>query len=249
MATDPQVDQSNEPVRANAAPAGPPSSTVPPTRHRSTANGHYPYRYPTDHSVAQIRAAHGDLPPDQVTSDRVRIAGRLTLIRRQGGLTFAVLRDRTGDLQLFVDTAVVGADVHADFDAVDRGDWIGVEGVVMTTRRGELSVRVGSFALLAKAELPPPDKWRGLTDTETRYRQRYVDLEANARTREIFRIRHAAIRAVRHHLEDQGFTEEQMSVVYDGNPKSILGDRIAWARSYNKLGGALSRVRSGPCTC
>jgi lysyl-tRNA synthetase len=213
VATDPQVDQSSEPVRADTAPSGPASSTVPPARHGSKANGHYPYRYPTDHSVAQIRAAHGDLPPDQVTSDLVRIAGRLTLIRRQGGLTFAVLRDRTGDLQLFVDTAVVGADVHSDFDAVDRGDWIGVEGVVMTTRRGELSVRVGSFALLANAELPPPDKWRGLTDTETRYRQRYVDLEANARTREIFRIRHAAIRAVRHHLEDQGFTEVEGPVL------------------------------------
>jgi lysyl-tRNA synthetase class II len=178
-----------------------------------SAGPRYPYRYPTDHAVARIRADHAGLPADCVTGDRVRIAGRLVLIRRQGGLTFAMLRDRTGDLQLFVDTSVVGAAVHADFDALDRGDWVGVEGEVMTTRRGELSVRVGSFALLAKAEIPPPDKWRGLTDTETRYRQRYVDLEANARTREIFRIRHAAIRAVRHHLEERGFTEVEGPVL------------------------------------
>jgi lysyl-tRNA synthetase class II len=100
----------------------------------------YPYRYPTNRSVEQIRAAHSDLGPDQLTTDRVRIAGRLTLVRRQGGLTFAVLRDRTGELQLFADTAVLGAELHREFDECDRGDWVGVEGLVMTTRRGKLSV-------------------------------------------------------------------------------------------------------------
>ncbi|MGE3659836.1 MAG: lysine--tRNA ligase [Pseudonocardia sp.] len=175
--------------------------------------GHYPYRYPTDRSVARIREDHDGLAADTVTEDRVRIAGRLTLVRRHGGLTFAQLRDRTGDIQLFVDTEVVGEEVHRDFDACERGDWVGVEGVVMTTRRGELSVRVGSFAVLAKALLPQPDKHLGLTDVETRYRQRYVDLEANERTREIFRIRHAAVRAVRHHLEEQGFTEVEGPVL------------------------------------
>jgi lysyl-tRNA synthetase len=206
VAPDPQVAHPDAAVgpKRSPAPAGVAGAAVAP---------HYPYRYPTDHSVAQIRAAHSDLPPDEVTSDRVRVAGRLALVRRQGGLTFAVLRDRTGDLQLFVDTTVVGPAVHTDFDALDRGDWLGVEGVVMTTRRGELSVRVAGFALLAKAQLPPPDKWRGLTDTETRYRERYVDLEANARTREIFRIRYAAIRAVRHHLEGEGFTEVEGPVL------------------------------------
>ncbi len=173
----------------------------------------YPYRYPTDHSVEQIRTAHADLERDRVTSDRVRVAGRLVLVRRQGGLTFAVLRDRSGDIQLFVDSGVLGPDAHREFDDCDRGDWVGVEGVVMTTRRGELSVRVESFALLAKAQLPQPDKHRGLTDVETRYRQRYVDLEANARTREIFRIRHTAVRAVRRYLEDQGFTEVEGPVL------------------------------------
>ena len=173
----------------------------------------YPYRYPTDATAAGIRAAHAGLAPDQVTEHEVHIAGRLELIRRQGGLTFATLRDRTGAIQLFVDTAVVGAAVHRDFDELDRGDWVGVAGTVMTTRRGELSVRVGEFALLAKALLPPPDKHRGLTDVETRYRQRYVDLEANERTREIFRIRHAAIHAIRDHLNGLGFTEVEGPVL------------------------------------
>lgn len=109
------------------------------------------YRYPTDRCVAQIRAAHRALESDRITADRVRIAGRLTRVRRQGRLTFAVMRDRTDDIQLFVDTAVLGAARHREFAACVCGDPIGVEGVVMTTRRGELSVRVHSFALLARA--------------------------------------------------------------------------------------------------
>ena len=173
----------------------------------------YPYRWPTDATCAGIHDAHPDLAPDVVTDERVSLAGRLALVRRQGGLTFAQLRDRTGAIQLFVDTAVLGAERHHAFDDLDRGDWVGVEGVVMTTRRGELSVRVERFALLGKALREPPDKHRGLTDVETRYRQRYVDLEVNERTREIFRIRHTAVRAIRGHLEDRGFTEVEGPVL------------------------------------
>ena len=172
-----------------------------------------PYRYPTDQTAAQVRATHADLAPDVRTTDRVRVAGRLDLIRRQGGLTFGVLRDRTGAVQLFVDTAVLGEAAHHEFDDLDRGDWVGGEGRAMTTRRGELSIAVESFALLGKALLEAPDKHRGLTDVETRYRQRYVDLAANARTRDIFRIRHTAIRSIRRYLEDQGFTEVEGPVL------------------------------------
>ena len=173
----------------------------------------YPYRYPTDATAESISAAHADLAPDQRTTERVRIAGRLELIRRQGHLTFATLRDRTGAIQLFVDSSVLGADRHAEFDDVDRGDWLGAEGTVLTTRRGELSVGVEDFAVLGKALLEPPDKHKGLTDVETRYRQRYADLEVNERTRAVFRIRHTAVRAIRRHLEDRGFTEVEGPVL------------------------------------
>jgi lysyl-tRNA synthetase class 2 len=173
----------------------------------------YPYRFPTDASAAAVRARHAALAPDERTTDRVRLAGRVELVRRQGHLTFATLRDRTGAVQLFVDTSVLGAARHAEFDDVDRGDWLGVEGTVMRTRRGELSVCVGDFAVLGKALVEPPDKHRGLTDVETRYRQRYADLEANERTREVFRIRHTAVRAIRRHLEDRGFTEVEGPVL------------------------------------
>ncbi len=147
------------------------------------------------------------------TTERVRVAGRLELIRRQGGLSFGRLRDRTGALQLFVDAHECGDEEHRRFDDLDRGDWVGVEGTVMTTKRGELSIAVEHAVLLGKALAEPPDKHRGLADVETRYRQRYLDLEVNERTREIFRIRHAAIRAIRHHLEDRGFTEVEGPVL------------------------------------
>ncbi len=182
----------------------------------------YPYRWPVDSTAAGIRATHDGLPPDTVTEAQVSLAGRLALVRRQGGLTFAQLRDRTGAIQLFVDTAVLGLDRHRAFDDLDRGDWVGVEGTVMTTRRGELSVRVERFALLGKALREPPDKHRGLADVETRYRRRYVDLEVNERTREIFRIRHTAVRAIRRHLEDRGFTEVEGPVL-----QSIQGGATA----------------------
>ncbi len=177
------------------------------------ARGALPYRWPTDATADAVRARHAGLVPDQRTDDRVRLAGRLELVRRQGFLTFATLRDRTGAVQLFVDTSVVGADRHAEFDDADRGDWLGVEGTVMTTRRGELSVCVEDFAVLGKALLPPPDPHAGLPDVETRYRQRYADLEVNERTREVFRIRHTAVRAIRRSLEDRGFTEVEGPVL------------------------------------
>ncbi len=172
-----------------------------------------PYRYPTDATAAELHTRHAGLTPDSRTTERVHVAGRLELVRRQGHLTFATLRDRTGTIQLFVDSSMLGAARHAEFDDVDRGDWLGAEGTVITTRRGELSVYVEDFAVLGKALLPPPDAHRGLPDVETRYRQRYADLEANERTREVFRVRHTAVRAIRRHLEDGGFTEVEGPVL------------------------------------
>ena len=177
---------------------------------RRAAGETEPYRWPVgggqNAALGDIRTAHADLAPDTVTDEEVTVAGRLTGLRRQGGLSFGTLRDRTGAIQLFVDTAVVGHDAHDAFDDLDRGDWVGVRGRVMTTRRGELSLRVDECALLAKALRPPAGGHHGLADVETRYRQRYADLQVNERTREIFRVRHAAVHAIRTHLADQGFT-------------------------------------------
>ena len=111
---------------------------------------------PIDATTAGLRATHADLQPDQVTDHHVHVAGHLELIRRQGRLTFATLRDSTGSIQLFVDTGLLGADRHHAFDDLERGDRVCCAGTVMTTRRGELSVRVEEFALLpAEVETHP----------------------------------------------------------------------------------------------
>ena len=115
------------------------------------------------------------------------VAGRMMLRRQQGKLIFATMRDRSDEVQLFVSKAVVGDDGFAAFGELDLGDWVGVEGTVMTTRKGELSVKVDRVELLAKAVRPMPDKWHGLTDTDTRFRQRYADLIVNEEARRTFR--------------------------------------------------------------
>jgi lysyl-tRNA synthetase class 2 len=102
---------------------------------------------------------------------------------------------------------VVGEDGHRAFDDLDRGDWIGAEGAVMTTRKGELSIKVDRFELLAKALRPLPEKWHGLADVDTRFRQRYVDLIVNDDARRTFEIRHAVVSSLRRTLTDRGFVE------------------------------------------
>ncbi len=174
----------------------------------------YPVRFDRDHTVATLRAEFGDLGPGEETDAHVTVAGRLLLIRRQGKLIFATMRDGTGAIQLFVSRAVIGDDAFDAFDELDLGDWIGVEGVLMTTRKGELSVKLASFQLLAKAIRPLPDKWHGLADVDTRFRQRYVDLIANDDARRVFEIRFATIAAVRRFLSERGFIEVETPVLH-----------------------------------
>jgi lysyl-tRNA synthetase class 2 len=165
------------------------------------------YRFDADHSAAELAGSWGELATGQRTHERVSVAGRLNLIRRHGGLAFGVVRDRTGTIQIFVDRAAVGEQTYGRFRALDRGDWIGVTGTVMRTDKGELSVALEGFETLGKSLRPPPDKDKGLVDVEVRYRQRYVDLMTNERTRRIFEIRRRVIRAIRGHLDDRGFWE------------------------------------------
>ncbi len=173
----------------------------------------YPVRFDRTTTAGAIHAAHADLEAGTETDEKVSIAGRLMLMRKQGKLSFATLQDRDGPIQLFVSTDVIGEAGHHAFDQLDRGDWIGVEGTVMTTRRGELSVKVATFQLLSKSIRPLPDKWHGLTDTDTRYRQRYVDLVMNENARRIARVRIQTLSRVRRYLEAQGFDEVEGPVL------------------------------------
>jgi lysyl-tRNA synthetase, class II len=138
----------------------------------------------------------------------------MMLRRDSGKLVFASLRDRSGEIQLFISRAVVGDEAFADVKGLDLGDWLGVHGTVMTTRKGELSVKVDRIELLAKAVRPMPDKWHGLSDTDTRFRQRYADLIVNADARRAFEIRHATIASFRRTLTEKGFIEVETPVLH-----------------------------------
>ena len=181
---------------------------------RQAGTDPYPYRFDRTHTLGELRARYSDLEPGAETEDRVRVAGRLMLLRRQGKLTFATMRDRSGELQLFASRGVMGETAHEAFDRLDLGDWVGAEGTVMVTRKGELSVKVDGFELLAKAVRPLPDKWKGLSDTDTRYRQRYTDLIVNDEARQVFEVRHALVTSFRSTLAAHGFVEVETPILH-----------------------------------
>jgi len=183
---------------------------------RGRGDDPYPVRFDRTHTLREVREHWDDrIDAGSSTDDFVRVAGRVLLKRSQGRLSFAKVRDGSGELQLFVSQGELGPDAFGRFgDEVDRGDWVGVEGKVMKTKLGELSVNVSSFQLLAKALRPLPEKWHGLADTDTRYRQRYVDLMANDEARRVFDIRFAAVNAMRRFLADRGFIEVETPVLH-----------------------------------
>ena len=173
----------------------------------------YPYRFDRSSDIAPVRERHGALAAGEETEDVVRLAGRLMLKREQGRLTFGQLRDRSGEIQLFVSAGVLGKESFAAFNDLDRGDWVGVEGTVMSTKKGELSVKVTAWTLLSKALRPLPDKWKGLADVDARYRQRYVDLTVNPDARRVFEVRFAAVDSIRRNLRDRGYLEVETPIL------------------------------------
>ena len=183
---------------------------------RARGEDPYPVRFDRTHTLGEVREHWDDkIDPGTTSEDRVRVGGRVLLKRTQGRLIFAKVRDGTGELQLFVSQGELGADAFARFgDEIERGDWVGVEGKVMKTKLGELSVSVSSFQMLSQALRPLPEKWHGLSDTDTRYRQRYVDLIANDDARRVFDVRFAAIGAMRRFLAERRFVEVETPVLH-----------------------------------
>ncbi len=169
----------------------------------------YPTRFERSHRLGEIVAAHGGrtLEELEALAATVRIAGRVLTKRGHGKASFATIGDGESTLQLYVRQDVVGDAGYELFDLLDLGDFVGVEGTVMRTRKGELSVQARSLTLLAKALLPPPEKWHGLTDVEARYRQRYLDLIANPEVRRAFVVRSAMVAAMRRFLDERGYVE------------------------------------------
>ena len=181
---------------------------------RAAGTNPYPYRFDRTCTLAELRATHGTLEPGTETDTAVAIAGRMMLLRDSGKLVFATVRDRDDEVQLFVSKAVVGDEAFDAIKTLDLGDWVGVYGTVMTTRKGELSVKVERLELLSKAVRPLPDKWHGITDPDTRFRQRYADLMVNDEARRTFRARHAVIASFRRTLHSRNFIEVETPVLH-----------------------------------
>ncbi|HEX2404274.1 MAG TPA: OB-fold nucleic acid binding domain-containing protein, partial [Acidimicrobiia bacterium] len=156
-------------------------------------SGGYPHRYQRSHSAAELHEKFSDLVPGSDTDTRVTVAGRLMLHRSFGKLQFGTLQDDSGTIQLFVDRATIGDEKADGFARVDLGDWLGATGTLMTTRRGELSVRIDDYVILQKSLRPLPDKWHGLQDIELRSRRRYLDLMVNDEARRVARTRATVI--------------------------------------------------------
>jgi lysyl-tRNA synthetase class 2 len=168
----------------------------------------YPNDFRRDALAGDLAASFGDKPAAWFEGNplTVRVAGRMLAKRDMGRSSFVRLEDGTGHIQLFLQANLLG-DTYAAFKSWDVGDVVGAEGVLMRTRTGELSVRVEKLRLLVKSLRPLPDKWHGLTDTEARYRMRYVDLIVNPQSRAVFELRTRAVRFLRAFMDAAGFME------------------------------------------
>ncbi|MGH9085117.1 MAG: lysine--tRNA ligase, partial [Acidimicrobiales bacterium] len=172
-----------------------------------------PYRFEATATTSELRAAHDGLEAGEETGTTVSVAGRVMLHRAQGKLAFATLRDGSGgEIQLFALAAVT--DDFEGFGKISLGDWVGATGEVVKTKRGELSVKVASWVMLAETRRGFGDKWKGIADVDTRYRQRYVDLWANPETRTTFLQRSRIFSLTRRWLEDRGFIEVETPVFH-----------------------------------
>lgn len=188
------------------------------------ANDVVPRSGATTVDIAELRgkvaAAAGE--DGRFTEERVKeaaagasfhVRGRIVAFRSAGGLSFLRLRDRTGEVQLLVSEAAIGAG-YAALEDLDLGDIVEAEGTLTASKRGELSVEPSRVRMLTKALRPPPEKWHGLQDVETRYRQRYVDLVANPQVAQVFRARSLIVRTVRRLLDDKGFLEVETPTLH-----------------------------------
>jgi lysyl-tRNA synthetase class 2 len=169
------------------------------------------------HTTGFVRIRHADDDAARLEENQTEpygVAGRLVAMRTMGKVSFLSLRDRTGDLQIFVKKDKVGEGAYDLLKLVDLGDIVFARGRAMRTRTGELSIEATEFRVLTKALRPLPEKWHGLTDHETRYRQRYVDLSANLEVREIFRRRSRLITGLRQFLDERDFLEVETPILH-----------------------------------
>ncbi len=193
----------------------------------------YAFRFDASAKAAALEAQYAELSDGEVTEDAVTIAGRIMAFRDQGKIAFLVIRDDTGDIQLFCRIDNLGEEAYEELKDLDVGDFIGAGGLVMRTRRGQLSIQLQTFQLLSKSLRPLPEKFHGLSDKEIRYRQRYVDLIMNPEVKEVFTSRFKIIDAMRKEAASRGFVEVETPMLHP-----IPGGATAkpFAAHYNALG-------------
>lgn len=167
----------------------------------------YGHAFKASHKVAELDEKYADLQNEEQTEDEVALTGRVMAKRGQGKLAFLELMDSSGTIQLFCRINELGEDEFAKLKDLDVGDWIAVRGKMMRTRRGQLSVLVESFELMSKSLRPLPEKFHGLQDKETRYRQRYVDLIVNPEVKDTFVKRSKVVSSIRSFMEGEGYYE------------------------------------------
>ena len=173
----------------------------------------YPHEFKRDHTSAEILKAHNNLKAGEDSAGEVRVAGRLTLKRDMGKAVFFDIQDGEGRLQCYLKTGEVDERSNKFFSLVDIGDIVGVSGKVFRTRKGELTVRCGSFQILCKSIEPLPEKYHGVEDTELKYRRRYLDLIMNPKAKEVFIVRSKIMQEIRGFLSARGFLEVDTPVL------------------------------------
>jgi lysyl-tRNA synthetase class 2 len=173
----------------------------------------FPHEFRGVEPIAAVREQHASLEPGTETDSTYRVAGRIVARRGQGKMAFLDLSDRSGRIQLQARVDELGEDGMTRLLELDLGDFIGVDGVAFATRRGELTLRIQRYEVLAKSLRPLPEKYHGLKDVETRFRHRELDLIANEEARELFVMRARVIAAIRRFLDAEGFVEVETPVL------------------------------------
>ena len=196
----------------------------------------YGHSFERSHTVEELNERYAGLEDGESTEDKVAIAGRIMAKRVQGKLAFLELRESGADIQLFCRINELGEGAFEELKDLDVGDWIAVTGTMMRTKRGQLSVAVDGFELMSKSLRPLPEKFHGLQDKETRYRQRYVDLVMNPEVRTTFERRFKIVSAIRHYMEDQGYYEVETpflhAIIGGANAKPFITHFNALDRDY-----------------